>query len=431
MCELVWLNCKQVPKKYFSSISHRKIYLDWLSDKLGFLSPEDWYKLRCSHFKENRGSKLFDSYFGGSPYRAALEYDSAYKWKEWLFYKVPEGFWDDMSNCKRYLTWLSGVLNIKSMSDWYRVIGKDFKKNYGYGLLQKHNCSVLQVLMYVFPEYEWKEWLLVKVSGIYWKNIANRHKYIDWLGQQLGFVEHEDWYRLTVKDFNNHCGGGLLAIYYKSSPSLFVKERFADYQWLMWKFNQTAKGYWAELKNRIDYMKWLGSELKFTEYESWYNLQINDFKNNFGSGMLIEYYNASPFLAAKECFPDFEWDKSKFGKKLKMQKRLYDMVKSLLPKGTKVEWNFKNHNMRSSKGRPIELDIYIPTCKFGIEYQGEQHFVSIKKWGGKSNLKVIKERDKYKAIKCAEHNIKLDYCDYTWDGKIKFVKTLLMKNGVI
>jgi len=61
----------------------------------------------------------------------------------------------------------------------------------------------------------------------------------------------------------------------------------------------------------------------------------------------------------------------------------------------------------------LELDIYIPELKLGIEYQGQQHFHPVKAWGGKKSLEELKERDAKKKDFCKELNVKLIEVDYT------------------
>lgn len=53
----------------------------------------------------------------------------------------------------------------------------------------------------------------------------------------------------------------------------------------------------------------------------------------------------------------------------------------------------------------LELDIWIPRLRLGIEYQGKQHFEVVKPWGGKKGLKKRRENDEKKKALCK----KLDY----------------------
>lgn len=58
------------------------------------------------------------------------------------------------------------------------------------------------------------------------------------------------------------------------------------------------------------------------------------------------------------------------------------------------------------------LDIYIPSLRIGIEYQGEQHYHAVEFFGGEDSYKSTVKRDLYKAKLCVEHNIHLIYWKY-------------------
>jgi len=55
----------------------------------------------------------------------------------------------------------------------------------------------------------------------------------------------------------------------------------------------------------------------------------------------------------------------------------------------------------------LEMDIFIPDLRFGIEYQGQQHYEPVKHWGGKEAFLKQKERDKRKRKLCKKNGIKL------------------------
>lgn len=55
------------------------------------------------------------------------------------------------------------------------------------------------------------------------------------------------------------------------------------------------------------------------------------------------------------------------------------------------------------------LDIYIPSKKIGIEYQGVQHFKPVKFFGGVKKYEYTKMKDKEKYDKCKANGVKLFY----------------------
>lgn len=94
---------------------------------------------------------------------------------------------------------------------------------------------------------------------------------------------------------------------------------------------------------------------------------------------------------------------------------LYYLVRSLLP-GRII---LRHHRPDFLEG--LELDIYIPELKIGIEYQGIQHYKPVRHWGGNKALKKCKERDYRKREICKRHNIKLIYFTYDEDLSEKIV----------
>lgn len=74
----------------------------------------------------------------------------------------------------------------------------------------------------------------------------------------------------------------------------------------------------------------------------------------------------------------------------------------------------------------LELDIYIPNLKLGIEYQGQQHFHPVDAWGGKKALEELRERDAKKRALCEELNIKLIEVDYTEPLSYEYIKQKLI-----
>ena len=57
--------------------------------------------------------------------------------------------------------------------------------------------------------------------------------------------------------------------------------------------------------------------------------------------------------------------------------------------------------------RQLPFDFYLPHLNICIEYDGEQHFREIKKYGGKKGLETRQKNDEIKTTFCKENNIKL------------------------
>lgn len=61
----------------------------------------------------------------------------------------------------------------------------------------------------------------------------------------------------------------------------------------------------------------------------------------------------------------------------------------------------------------LELDLFIPGRKLGIEYQGQQHFHEVEAWGGANALAEVKRRDATKVRLCKQAGVELVTFDYT------------------
>jgi len=70
------------------------------------------------------------------------------------------------------------------------------------------------------------------------------------------------------------------------------------------------------------------------------------------------------------------------------------------------------HRSRPSFLQGLEMDIFIPDLRLGIEVQGQQHFNPVAHWGGDSALNNLVERDRRKAALCETHGVKLLALDH-------------------
>src|SRR5690606_6973960 len=94
-----WL-FRSTSQRFWQSKQNRLDYMDWLGDKLGLKTTDDWYKVSRSHFHTNRGGGMLANYYGDSVFRALRESAPDTHWIPWGFHTVPQGFWQDQKNRK-------------------------------------------------------------------------------------------------------------------------------------------------------------------------------------------------------------------------------------------------------------------------------------------------------------------------------------------
>jgi hypothetical protein len=62
-----------------------------------------------------------------------------YNWLPWKFSKVPFNYWQDLKNHRKFLDWAATQLNVKEMSDWYKISQKVNKNHKNHFFIQKGN----------------------------------------------------------------------------------------------------------------------------------------------------------------------------------------------------------------------------------------------------------------------------------------------------
>ncbi|MCP4659821.1 MAG: hypothetical protein GY856_30835 [bacterium] len=285
--------------------------MEWLEAKLRIREPEDWYDLttKTVHYF---GSGGLLKYYHESVIAMVQDYVPWYDWKEWLFPRVPSGFWEDAQNRLRYLKWLGGQLGFKTLEDWYRIRIRDFLDNRGGALVTRTKGGMISLIMSHFPKYEWQEWRFNVTPSGFWDNPTNRRRYLEWLGNKLSYKKPDDWYGLQTGPLAKNYGSGLMARY-NGSPTRIVMSNFPQHVWLEWRFVVTPRNFWSDLGNRRQYLEWLGERLGFETLEDWYRLTYDDLMENHGHSLMLRY-SSSPCLVIIASFPEHEWLEWRFYK---------------------------------------------------------------------------------------------------------------------
>ena len=221
-----------VPKGYWDDINKQKEYMNWIYKKLEFKSMEDWYNLTYQQIYKNYGYSLTERY-KNYPYGILKNIYPEYDWKPWKFTKIFSNLWEDREIINKYRDYLSKIMNIKEIEDWYNTSQEIIIKNYGSGLIKKCG-SLINFLRTFYPNYNWLEWKLKKIEN-FWYSIDNQRKYMDWLFKELGYKEIEDWYKTTILIFNKNRGCGILKRY-NNSPKNLIVSIFKEYKWEVKKF---------------------------------------------------------------------------------------------------------------------------------------------------------------------------------------------------
>ena len=74
----------------------------------------------------------------------------------------------------------------------------------------------------------------------------------------------------------------------------------------------------------------------------------------------------------------------------------------------------------------MRIDIYIPSLRIAIEYQGKQHYEDV----GLFNAEYAQKRDEVKRIRCAQQGIKVIDWKYTKPVSIATFIQMMHKNKI-
>jgi hypothetical protein len=200
------------------------------------------------------------------------------------------------------MKWLAQQLGIRRPSDWYGVTNDDFKENKGGSFLIQYDSTVSAAIMSYLPNYDWKEWMFDRTPKGLWDKMANRRRYMIWLGKKLRLKCMSEWYYVTGHDFNANFGNQFLKLY-GGLPIAALRDCFPRHQWKEWMFSRVPFGFWDNPANRKRYVRWLGRELRIKSPKDWCRVRRHHFLANYGGGLLARYHSHLDLL--KECVPRF------------------------------------------------------------------------------------------------------------------------------
>lgn len=397
----------------WSSQKQQLEYMDWLAKKFNIKSMEDWYKIRTEDIANNRGMSMLRLY-KNSPSTLITSSFPNYSWKIWKFTQVPHHFWDSKENQLEYMEWLAKELNVNSMEDWYKVTQRLITKHYGAHLLRLYNNSTSALITSLFPNYPWKLWKFTHVPNNFWNRKENQLEYMNWLAKELKLTSMEDWYHVSVQEFKDNYGYGLLGWKYGCTPSALITSVYSNYPWKLWKFATVPKSVWRNKRNIIDFF----AEISNTESTSQYakNSLINSYTSLRN---VLRYVN-----------PNTQWNFLQTITKISLgQQHLFQLVKQICRENNisenLIKQNYKHPTLKHSKSnKNIELDIFVERVQLAFEYQGGHHYIETS-FNRRNPFARQLERDKEKKNLCFDNGITLIVIPERWSGLLEDLKATI------
>lgn len=381
--------------------------------------PRDWCEISSLIIRNYEGSSFDNSsvkkYFGGENGLMVSTLLPELKLSRWEFKHKPADFWNK-ENAREFLLWLQKQLKLKSIQDLSTIQSTIIRERYyGKALLKKYEGNLYELFRDCFPEIKWDP-LEFNYPLNYFDSVENRKKTTLEIGRRNGINTQEEFHKLAKKHFQQTILGKRLIDRYKGAPSAALKELFPDYEFKEWLFPRVPKNFWKEKKNHRRAIEWLIKDvLKITHSNDFYTVCEDDFDNNNLSSLLRIYKGSRNAII--ELYPEYTFSPALFEKIGKQAIRLYCILCHMIPE-VDIIWKYKDRSNRFTKSQyPMEIDIFIPELKWGIEYQGAQHEKNPPHWGGETIGKELKERDKEKRKAFTESGVSVfELWSHEWNG---------------
>ena len=91
------------------------------------------------------------------------------------------------------------------------------------------------------------------------------------------------------------------------------------------------------------------------------------------------------------------------------------------------EFRIETEKSRNNR-EGVFVDFYLPDFNIIIEFNGEQHYRPVERWGGEKSFRKQKERDEWLRSYCKNNNIKLVEIPYSNINNIKEILEVELKN---
>lgn len=109
---------------------------------------------------------------------------------------------------------------------------------------------------------------------------------------------------------------------------------YPEHNWVIWSFRIISKSQLTDKANRIDFIAWLGKELKIRSLDEWYRISWTQVNDKISKPDVFQQYRLEQFL--QEAYPNFEWNESKLqwkhhGNVRASQRMLARIVEEIFP----------------------------------------------------------------------------------------------------
>lgn len=400
---LKYLNVESLPRPFWKK-KNRLIrenivkWIQWFESKYTITDINNWYKITGEQINRAGGSGFFSAKAENSLKESIYELMKMvypeHEWIPWHFTQVPQGYWKIKEN---RLSWCEAFRNknhIKEMDDFYNYQLSDWESFPG-RCIGFYGDSLINMLKDLYPEHQWREWRFKgQVPKHFWEGKENIQRWFTLeIVKKYGWTTMEDMYHLTQPIISENYGRGLSAHIINGSPIQLLQLLYPDYDWLFWKFVSAPNNAWDSVENQ---RKYLLASFDKKPIETLYTYSI---RGDLPHGLTLKYKSLCEL--ATICFPETEWDETKFHC-YKTEAKMHSYLSSKMPRIIKQfspAWCINPVTKRH-----LRFDFADEDSKTIIEIDGQQHFKQVSNWGAPE--KALK-MDVYKMQKAKQAGYKI------------------------
>jgi hypothetical protein len=320
-------------------------FFDWMHKELALRNREGWYLVNNREVDRHGGKELLDSLYEGQLWRAleAVYSDTNHSWDPWRFPKVPDGYWNELANQRKFFEWLYKTLKLRNMDGWYTIHVREAQRYGGRVLLSMHNNDMAKALSAVYPEHKFDVWRFGTVPEGFWDSRENLKKFFDWAHKDLQLKTLDGWYRVYNREIERR-GGKAILTKYKGYLGHALAEVYPEKEWQIWRFQELPKDYWNDKSVHRKYFESVSKDLNLKSLEGWYHVSKSDVSRYGSGGPMPLFYGNSLSVALMELFPEHKWVIWRFSK---VPEGFWDKVEN---RRSFFEWLYKELKLKDTDG---------------------------------------------------------------------------------
>jgi hypothetical protein len=164
-------------------------------------SMEDWYtKVKTTDIQNYTKGTAIIGHYKYSLFGTLKAVYKNYPWQEYKLRVVPQGYWKEKRNRRKFLEYLIEKLQIKEgRRGLIRLKTKEFRKNGAGGLLRIYQCNIMKMLNDVYPEESWSDLDRGVYPQRYWHSFDNQKSFLDQLFKILSKYINIIYERIKIK----------------------------------------------------------------------------------------------------------------------------------------------------------------------------------------------------------------------------------------